>query len=50
MNNINDTYFARRFKQNINDVTDIRKCGYGQLPFIPYTFSLYNQHHLRFSL
>ena len=38
MNNINDTYFARRFKQNINDVTDIRKCGYGQMPFIPYTF------------
>lgn len=41
MNNINDTYFARRFEQNINDITDIRKCGYWQMPFIPYTFSLY---------
>ena len=41
MNNINDTYFARRFEQNINDVTDIRRCGYCQMPFIPYTFSLY---------
>ena len=41
MNNINDTYLARRFEQNINDITDIRKCGYCQMPFIPYTFSLY---------
>ena len=42
MNNINDTYFARRFEQNINDITDIRKCGYGQMPFIP---SLFPQHY-----
>lgn len=50
MNNINDTYFARRFEQNINDVTDIRKCGYGQMPFIPYTFSYTHQHRLKLSL
>ena len=41
MNYINDTYFAQRFGENINDVTDIKKCGYWQMPSIPYTFSLY---------
>lgn len=50
MNNINDTYFARRFEQNINDITDIRKCGYWQMPFIPYTFRYTNQHRLKLSL
>lgn len=47
MNNINETYFVRRFEHIINDVTDIRRCGYGQMPFIPYTFSLYQSAPLK---
>lgn len=50
MNNINDTYFARRFEQNINDVTDIRKCGYGQIPFSHILFRYTHQHRLKLSL
>lgn len=41
MNNINNTYFSPLFKKYLKDTEQVKNCGYGQLPFIPYTFPLY---------
>lgn len=40
-NNINKEYFAPLFEQYIKKTKEVRNCGYWQMPFIPYTFSLY---------
>ena len=41
MNNINIDYFSPIFRRYLSNIQSVKDCGYGQLPFIPYTFSKY---------
>ena len=41
MNDINYSFFAPLFEDYIEKSKVVRKCGYWQLPFIPYTFPNY---------
>jgi hypothetical protein len=46
-NNINEKYFAPIFEDYLKGIEPFKDCGYWQLPFIPYTFPLYESSPLK---
>lgn len=47
MNNINIKYFSPIFRDYLSEIQPVKDCGYGQLPFIPYTFPKYESAPLK---